>query len=463
MQTLSVLKVKVAAPFTSIDFFSDVITSVIRMSEAGMPFSYSALTTLQDDRNLRVARCVAAAKTRFNLPLAGKGAMKELHALFGEAIATLDIVPDDPRTAGSNPVIDHHAFQFTKKNHDISLKRLNKLLLLHHLAPHSPHARALRLSLKHQEARDTVSRFTGKLLRMGIRKGDSLIIYPSWHITPSPYKDGGGAEGGTMQSRITASNPPIQTLPAIVKACMHSRFPGGTLLSMDLSQIELRTAALLSGDVGLLRAYQEGRDLHADLAASVMGEQVRDNPYFGTGDNKRDPRQIYKVANFLALYRGGAGRLQQQILEDGGPLLPLDQCRDIIYRMKLERQGLWMWQDEIIARARKDGLLTLPWTGQTRHFDPKNEREPISFVNQATASNVTLRLMNCWRRLPKRVILCVNVYDSITLDCPAGTLEDTKGVLEETMHWLRTEDYWAALEARYDRKVPLTYSFTEKH
>lgn len=443
-----------------------------------MPFSHSALRELQDHCNLRAERCKAAAKARFNLPLAGKGALTELRALFDEAIATLttsskdsvallgefpELLEHGKQYLESNPVLEHPAFQWTPKKHEVSVKRLNKLLLLHHLAPHSSYARALRLSLKHQEARDTVSRFTGKLLRMGVHKDDVLIVYPSWFVTPSPYKDGGGDEGGTQQSRITAANPPIQTLPAIVKACCRSRFPGGTLLSIDLSQIELRTAALVSGDVGLIRNYQEGRDLHADLAAAIAGEQVRDHPYFNTGDNKRDPRQIYKVANFLILYRGGGGRLQQQILEDGGPLLPLQDCRDIVYCMKLERQGLWQWQDEIISKARKDGLLTLPWTGQTRHFDPKHEREPISFVIQATASNVTLRLMNCWRRLPKRVILCANVYDSLLLDCPKGTLEDTKGVLAATMDWIRTDDYWAALEARYDRKVPLTYSLTEKH
>jgi DNA polymerase-1 len=44
---------------------------------------------------------------------------------------------------------------------------------------------------------------------------------------------------------------------------------GCELLSLDYSQLELRIAAHLSGDPGLIKAFKSGEDIHAATAAAI--------------------------------------------------------------------------------------------------------------------------------------------------------------------------------------------------
>lgn len=84
--------------------------------------------------------------------------------------------------------------------------------------------------------------------------------------------------------------------------------PGYVVLRADYNQLELRVLAESSNDTQLIRAYQEGTDIHqgsADLAASVMKKydspawqvwmqwSVKEQRYFGK--NKINFPQVYGV------------------------------------------------------------------------------------------------------------------------------------------------------------------------
>ncbi|MCL2694909.1 MAG: DNA polymerase, partial [Clostridiales bacterium] len=79
----------------------------------------------------------------------------------------------------------------------------------------------------------------------------------------------------TATGRISSVEPNLQNIPVrtaygreIRKAFVAS--PGNVLLDADYSQIELRLLAHVSGDSGLIAAFQSGQDIHAQTASEVF-------------------------------------------------------------------------------------------------------------------------------------------------------------------------------------------------
>ncbi|MES2225480.1 MAG: DNA polymerase [Patescibacteria group bacterium] len=115
---------------------------------------------------------------------------------------------------------------------------------------------------------------------------------------------------GTTTGRMASANPNLQNIPirsdrgrAIRTAFKASE--GFTLVALDYSQIELRLAAILSGDEKLIDIFKSGRDVHQEVAAAVFGvsaEQV-----------DREMRRRAKIINFGILYGMGVNALKAQL------------------------------------------------------------------------------------------------------------------------------------------------------
>jgi DNA polymerase I len=115
---------------------------------------------------------------------------------------------------------------------------------------------------------------------------------------------------GAVTGRMASQNPGLQNIPlksergrAIRRAFVATK--GFTLLALDYSQIELRIAALLSGDEKLCTIFKNGRDVHQEVAARVFAvppEQV-----------DAEMRRRAKVINFGILYGMGVNALRTQL------------------------------------------------------------------------------------------------------------------------------------------------------
>lgn len=115
---------------------------------------------------------------------------------------------------------------------------------------------------------------------------------------------------GTTTGRLASQNPNLQNIPlhsergrAIRHAFIAS--PHFSLVALDYSQIELRLAAILSGDEKLCEIFRNGRDVHQEVAAHV----------FHVAPEKVDQemRRRAKVINFGILYGMGVNALRQQL------------------------------------------------------------------------------------------------------------------------------------------------------
>ena len=103
----------------------------------------------------------------------------------------------------------------------------------------------------------------------------------------------------TATGRLSSSDPNLQNIPVrgedgkeIRKAFIPE--PGCLFYSADYSQIELRVMAHLSDDENMIRAFNEGHDIHAATAANIYKEDI---------DNvTSDQRRKAKRANFGIIY-----------------------------------------------------------------------------------------------------------------------------------------------------------------
>lgn len=311
---------------------------------------------------------------------------------------------------------------------------------------------------------------------------DVQLSHPSWFIVPSSVKDGSGASGGTLQSRITCKNASHQTDPAAIENCRRSRYTGGALVSMDLKQIELCVPALLTGDPFYLQVVTE--DLHTLQAIRIWGVPELLSRYPSLAGHhrndwsdflktyKRRERQVGKRVNFSHLFRAGAAKMQASVHADIGELFPIDLFQSIVATRSTDLPLLWAWQESIIHEARTTGRVTLPLTGQSRSFlggSDYDVNEIVNFPIQTTASNVLRRIQSHvhkhLRALPSHHIHpFLNVYDAIKFDCATPSdLSCLTSLIGEAVEYVSTRDYWSWLQDLYGRTIPLQYDLEIKH
>lgn len=115
---------------------------------------------------------------------------------------------------------------------------------------------------------------------------------------------------GASTGRMATQNPGVQNIPiktelgrAVREAFISE--DGYTLVSFDYSQIELRVAAILSGDEKLIEIFKNGIDVHTGVAAQVFGVQEK--------DVTKEMRRQAKVINFGILYGMGVNALKANL------------------------------------------------------------------------------------------------------------------------------------------------------
>jgi len=114
----------------------------------------------------------------------------------------------------------------------------------------------------------------------------------------------------TVTGRLASQNPNLQNIPIRTEEGRKIRqafiaAPGYQLMSADYSQVELRIMASLSNDKNLIKAFEEGLDIHRATASEVFGMSYeRVTP---------EQRRHAKAVNFGLLYGMSAYGLSQQI------------------------------------------------------------------------------------------------------------------------------------------------------
>lgn len=177
---------------------------------------------------------------------------------------------------------------------------------------------------------------------------------------------------GTVTGRLSSQDPNLQNIP--IKTELGQEFrkafispPGYKLVSFDYSQLELRIAAHISGDVKMLAAFKRGEDIHTRTAAEIF-EVAPENVTPGM-------RREAKTLNFGLLY--GMGLLGFQRAAG----VSRDRAREFIDRYMREFSGVARYMEEIKQKARKDGYVSTIF-GRRRYLPEINSGMP-QLISQA--------------------------------------------------------------------------------
>jgi DNA polymerase I-like protein with 3'-5' exonuclease and polymerase domains len=122
--------------------------------------------------------------------------------------------------------------------------------------------------------------------------------------------------------RASSNNPNVQQTPredkaAGFRACLIAR-PGYLLIVCDYATMELRAAAVISGDQRMLADFAEGIDLHRQLAATVLGI-----PYDAV---TRAQRNAVKGVSFGTIFGAGPRGIAATVWSNYGIELSYDDA-----------------------------------------------------------------------------------------------------------------------------------------
>jgi len=153
-----------------------------------------------------------------------------------------------------------------------------------------------KVLLEHRSLAKLKSTYTDKLPTM--INPATKRIHTSYH------------QAGTATGRLSSSDPNLQNIPIRTAEGRRVRqafiaAPGHRLIAADYSQIELRIMAHLSGDQNLLKAFEQGQDIHSATAAEVFGVNL--------AQVTTDQRRSAKAINFGLIYGMSAFGLARQL------------------------------------------------------------------------------------------------------------------------------------------------------
>lgn len=254
-------------------------------------------------------------------------------------------------------------------------------------------------------------------------------------------------QSGAVTGRMATTNPSVQNIPVkteegkrIRRAFVASE--GMEIVSIDYSQIELRIAAMLSGDKKLAEIFKAGQDVHTAVAAQVFGVAEK--------EVTSDMRRRAKVINFGILYGMGVNALRQN-LGEGTTRADADAFLNAYFHTFTR---LAEYLEETKSYARKHGY-TETYFGRRRHFAgiksaipfmrAAAERMAINAPIQGTQADIIrIAMVRIGEELQKKewkddVFMLLQVHDELLFEVTKGKTNEAISMLKGIMEGVLTE------------------------
>lgn len=502
---------------------SHEVWSAILQEETGATFNLPALQKLHDEIQSRFDALTIEAQDRFNLVISGPGSGKALVALVTRAS---QLVPDLELSR-------------TTTTKDLSADADNRRLLLGALPGDSTEAQQLNLVNESAGLKKLITSYTRTLLR-GKQTGPFYdyhevptkskkaknptrrlrvpgseryeydrrpaclpthdpaigIVYPSYFIVPRAEEKGrsGGAAG---TSRWSAKDPPIQTLPEVIRDTMCSRYSNGVLSATDLSQVEWRMNMFESGDHRGLQEIADGVDIHSESASYLLGFDITNSTKLGRwlsegglGLLRRCPsykmrkaaafldtlnfddvsawlrQEVGKSPNFAELNGSMAEGIQAIPRVKAGIDIPIERCQSYIRDRETRYPERHAFRRQLLDQVYRDGAYHVPILGQSRSFG-NGSREDIEHTyrekilgapHQIQSFNLLLcavvRTQSLFLKHRLRAVVVCQIHDSIVHDSAPTDSKQARAIVETSLtdNWYRR-----ALEDLHGREFPVAY------
>lgn len=166
-------------------------------------------------------------------------------------------------------------------------------------------------------------------------------------------------QAGAATGRMASKNPNMQNIPIgtdrgrMIRRAFTSP-QGYKLIAFDYSQVELRIAAILSGDKKLIDIFKNAEDVHTGVASSMFRVAPQ--------DVTKEMRRQAKVINFGILYGMGVNALQQNLETDR------KTAQEFYNKYFSEFKGLAEYLEQVKEDANRLGY-TKTFFGRRRYFE----------------------------------------------------------------------------------------------
>lgn len=204
------------------------------------------------------------------------------------------------------------------------------------------------------------------------------------------------------------------------------------IVEIDQSQVEVRVAAILSGDEEMVAAFRSGMDFHLHTA-KLIAPMVGIDPLLVT---KAHPlRSKAKTIVFAFLY----GKTDEGIAAELG--IEVKEAAKLRAAILGKYKALAAWLQRMLRRGRLTGEIRTQWRGLDARVRPlweigypegdskdSAENSTANTPIQGTAAdftNASLGHIQRWIEddfVPAK--LCLTVYDSIMLRCPRSAVPE---------------------------------------
>lgn len=253
----------------------------------------------------------------------------------------------------------------------------------------------------------------------------------------------------TMTGRLSSTDPNLQNIPSAVnqggeiRRMFVSQFEGGILVSADYSQIELRLLAHLSGDEALIKAFNNGFDVHTSTAALMFGVDTElVTPHM---------RKQAKAINFGIIYGKGDFSLAKELG------IYRNEAKAFIERYFANYPSVKGYLNGIIESAKQSGevrtmfgrIRNLPEIKSSNYVTRSHaERAATNMPLQGSSADIIkMAMVKVQQTMLKEKLqskLILQVHDELIVDCVPNEAQRVSQLLKTTMEGVAT------------LKVPLT-------
>ncbi|MDX1529949.1 MAG: DNA polymerase I [Rhodothermales bacterium] len=241
----------------------------------------------------------------------------------------------------------------------------------------------------------------------------------------------------TATGRLSSSNPNLQNIPIRTEMGREIRRAfvadaGHVLMAADYAQIELRLLAHLSGDEGLIEAFQQGLDIHTATAARVFDKPLE--------DVSRTMRNRVKQVNYGIPYGISAFGLAQRMR------ISNKEAQGLIDQYRKSYPKVIRFLDGLVEEARDQGYVETLY-GRRRYIPQIHARNPrdrayaeriaVNMPIQGTqADMIKLAMVRLYGRIREEGLgsrMILQVHDELIFEVPEGEEERMEAVVREEM------------------------------
>jgi DNA polymerase-1 len=243
-------------------------------------------------------------------------------------------------------------------------------------------------------------------------------------------------QGAVATGRVSSSDPNLQNIPVRTEEGRRIRQAfiapeGWVVMAADYSQIELRIMAHLSGDEGLLRAFQEGGDVHRATAAEVFG--------LPPAEVSANQRRAAKAINFGLMYGMSAFGLARQLGVDRG------EASDYMARYFARYPGVHAFMEATREQAHRDGYVETIFGRRLylENLKARNqalragaERAAVNAPMQGSAADIIKRAMisvAAWLQPRDDAHMLMQVHDELVFEVREDAIDEVRAAVVERM------------------------------